>query len=309
MPPRVYVIVNPAAGRGRARRAWQTVAPALRDAGLAYDEVLEDRPQLATPLAEAAARRGYDIVVAAGGDGTVHEVVNGLMAAEETARPALAIIPGGTGNDFARAVGVSKDPLTAGRLLLSGVRRRVDIGQVNERYFASIAGVGFDAEVAHKVNTWPKWIGGTTVYLAAILRMLATFSPVPATVTLDGQAHAVPMFLLAAANSPWYAGGMYMAPPARLDDGMLEVILAGDLTKLETLRVLPKVFSGEHLKHPKVSHTSAREIRVESEIPLWIHADGETVGRAPAVFRVIPRALDVIVPDADRGEASVRSPA
>lgn len=308
MPPRVYVIVNPAAGRGRAVRAWQKVAPALRDAGLVCDEVLEDRPQLAIPLAETAAARGYDIVVAAGGDGTVHEVVNGLMRADETARPALAIIPGGTGNDFARAVGVSQDPLAAGRLLLAAVRRRVDIGQVNERYFASISGVGFDAEVAHEVNTWPKWIGGTTVYMAAILRMLVTFSPVQATVTLDGQTREVPMFLLAAANSPWYAGGMYMAPPARLDDGTLEVILAGDLTKLETLRVLPKVFSGEHLKHPKVFHASAREIRVESTTPLWIHADGETVGRAPAVFRVIPRALDVIVPDAGREAAGARSP-
>src|SRR3990170_4889418 len=111
MPQRVFVILNPAAGRGRAARAWRTVRPALRDAGLSFDEVVEERPQLAIGLAEAAARRGYDVIAA-------------------------------------RGVGIPKDPLTAGRLLLNGSRRRVDIGRVNERYFAGISGVGFDAEVA-----------------------------------------------------------------------------------------------------------------------------------------------------------------
>jgi len=298
MSARCFIIVNPAAGRGRARRAWEaTIRPMLREGGLSFTEVYEDRPRAAVPLAEQATREGYEIVAAVGGDGTVHEVLNGILGPSVPERPALAVIPGGTGNDFARGVGVPKDMISAARLLLDGGRRRrVDVGRVNDRYYGTISGVGFDAEVAAEVNRWPKWVAGTVVYTAGILKKLITYRCAPARITIDGETTEFPMFLLAAANTSWYAGGMYMAPHARPDDGYLEVILARDLTKLETLGVLPKVFSGDHLKHPKVSHREAREIRVESDVPLAIHADGETVGRVPAVFRVHPQALEVVVP-------------
>jgi diacylglycerol kinase (ATP) len=307
-PQRVFAILNPAAGRGRAQRAWRQVAPALRDAGLTLHTVVEERPQLAIDLAAEAARAGVDVIAAVGGDGTIHEVVNGILTSGADPRPALAIIPGGTGNDFARGVGIPRDPLTAGRLLVHGARRRVDAGQVNDRYFVGIAGVGFDAEVAARVNRWPKWVSGTSVYVAAILYMLIAYRCVPTRLVLDGQAQHLRLFLVAVANTAWYAGGMYMAPPARPDDGVLEVITARDLGKIETLGLLPKVFSGAHLRHPKVAHLRAQEIQVESAAPLAIHADGETVGRVPAVFRVVPQAIDVIVPAAAPAAATPRSP-
>lgn len=298
MSARCFIIVNPAAGRGRARRVWESaIRPVLREGGLSFTEVYEDRPGAAVPLAERATRDGYEIVAAVGGDGTVHEILNGILGPSVAPRPALALVPGGTGNDFARGVGIPKDMITAARLLLDGARRRwVDVGQVNDRYYGTISGVGFDAEVAAEVNRWSKWVAGTIVYTAGILKKLITYRCAPSRITIDGATFELPMFLLAAANTPWYGGGMYMAPHARPDDGYLEVILARDLTKLETLAVLPKVFSGDHLKHPKVSHRQAREIRVESDVPLAIHADGETVGRVPAVFRVLPQALEVVVP-------------
>ena len=298
MSARCFIIVNPAAGRGRARRAWETtIRSMLREGGLSFTEVYEDRPRAAVPLAEQATRDGYEIVAAVGGDGTIHEVLNGVLGPSVARRPALAVIPGGTGNDFARGVGIPKDMITAARLLLDGARRRrVDVGQVNDRYYGTISGVGFDAEVAAEVNRWPKWVAGTVVYTAGILKTLITYRCAPSRITIDGETFALPMFLIAAANTSWYAGGMYMAPHARPDDGYLEVILARDLTKIETLGILPKVFSGDHLKHPKVSHRAAREILVESDVPLAIHADGETVGRVPAVFRVLPQALEVVVP-------------
>lgn len=308
MARRIFVIVNPVAGRGRGRRAWTVVGPALRDAGIRYEETFEEEPGQAIPIAEDATRAGYDVIVAVGGDGTVHEVVNGIMRAGVKEQPAVAIIPGGTGNDFARAVGIPKDPLAAGRLLLSGARRRVDIGRVNERYFVGISGVGFDAEVAAKVNRWPKWVGGTTVYVAAILSMLVTYSLAPTRIVLDGREERLRLFLLAAANTPWYGGGMYMAPHARADDGYLEVITARDLGKLETLGLLPKVFSGAHLGHRKVAHQAVREVRVESDVRLSIHADGEMVGQVPAVFRAVPGAIEVIVPDAGREATGAQSP-
>lgn len=293
-----FIIVNPAAGRGRARKTWEsTLRPMLRSGGLVFEEVYEDRPGAAVPLAAQAAREGSSVVTVVGGDGTVHEVLNGLLSAPGTAHPAMAVIPGGTGNDFARGIGLPKDMVTAARLLLDGAqRRRVDVGKVNDRYYGTISGVGFDAEVAAEVNRWPKWVAGTVVYTAGILKKLITYRCAPARITIDGEVLDLSMFLLAAANTSWYAGGMYMAPPARPDDGRLEVIIARDFTKVETLQVLPRVFSGGHLAHPKVSHRPGEEIRVESEIPLAIHADGETVGRVPAVFRVQPQALEVLVP-------------
>lgn len=298
MSARCFIIVNPAAGRGRARQAWETtIRPMLQSGGLAFDEVYEDRPGAAVPLAERATRDGYGIVAAVGGDGTVHEVLNGILTPAVAVRPALAVIPGGTGNDFARGVGIPRDRSTAARLLLDGGRRRrVDVGRVNDRFYGTISGVGFDAEVAAEVNRWPKWVGGTIVYSAGILKKLITYRCAPSRVTIDGETLEFPMFLVAVANTSWYAGGMCMAPHARPDDGRLEVILARDLTILEALGVLPKVFSGEHLKHPKVSRYEGVEIRVESDRPLAIHADGETVGRVPAIFRAQPQALEVIVP-------------
>jgi YegS/Rv2252/BmrU family lipid kinase len=298
MSARCFIIVNPAAGRGRARRTWETtIRPMLQGGGLLFDEVYEDRPGAAVPLADQATRDGHEILVAVGGDGTVHEILNGVLGPPVAHRPALAVIPGGTGNDFARGVGIPKDMITAARLLLDGGQRRlVDVGRVNDRSYGTISGVGFDAEVAAEVNRWPKWVAGTVVYTAGILKKLITYRCAPSRITIDGEVLELPMFLVAAANTPWYAGGMFMAPHARPDDGLLEIIIARDLTRVETLGVLPKVFSGDHLKHPKVSHRAGREIRVESDVPLAVHADGETVGRVPAVFRAVPQALEVIVP-------------
>ncbi len=246
--------------------------------------------------AQRAGADGYATVISVGGDGTTHWTVNGLMRSLTTPAPTLAVIPEGTANDFARCLGIPLNAAVAARTLVEGVRRRVDVGQMNNRYYATISGVGFDAEVAQLVNHWPRWVRGTTVYVAGILQELLTYRSADTKITIDGQERTLKLFLLAAANTNWYGGGMYMAPHARIDDGLLAVVYATHLTRLETLAVLPRVFSGRHLMHPKVAHTMAREVRVESTTPLAIHADGESLGTVPAVFRIVPQALDVIVP-------------
>jgi len=304
MPPaardaRAIVLINPIAARGHGHRAWPLVREGLTASGLAFDEVTTDSPEEGRDIARRAGDDGYSTVVAVGGDGTTHWAINGLMHSRADPAPALAIIPEGTANDFPRCLGIPLDPYAAARTLVTGIRRRVDVGQVNDRYFATISGVGFDAEVARLVNRWPRWIRGMTVYVAGILQTLITYQPVETTMTLDGQAQTLRLLLLAVANTNWYGGGLYMAPHASVDDGQLAVVYATDLTKLETLAVLPKVFSGRHLGHPKVFHTTAREIRVDSDTPLAIHADGELVGTVPAVFRIVPRAIEVIVPRED----------
>ncbi len=291
---RALVLINPFAARGRARRTWPQVRRVLEQTGWAVDEVITRSPQEAEALARRAGG-ACDVVVAAGGDGTTHWVINGLLRGD--APPPLALIPEGTANDFARCLGVPLSPVAAAREMARMTRRRVDVGEVNGRYYATISGVGFDAEVARRVNRWPRWIRGTAVYVTGILVTLVTYRPVDVTLAIDGSSRGVRLFLLAAANTNWYGGGMYMAPHARIDDGALAVVYATDLSPLETLRVLPSVFSGRHLLHPKVAHTTARTVRVDSSTPLAIHADGEVVGTVPATFRIVPQALEVLVPD------------
>ncbi len=292
-----FVILNPAAGRGRAVRVWPTIRPALRSGGLEVVEVVAERPMHAWTLAEEAAKRGHDLIVAVGGDGTSHEVINGLLRGRPQQPPALAVVPTGTANSLPRALGVPRDPRAAARVLLNGIRRRIDLGQVNDRYFATISGVGFDAEVASKVNQWKaRGFRGPVLYIVGTLKMLIGYRPVEAQISIDGQEQTLRIFLLAAGNTCWYGGWFCMCPHARIDDGQLAVVLAKDLGRMETLAVLPKVFSGSHLMHPKVAHASARYVRVESAVPLAIHADGESVGHVPATFRAVPQALDVLVP-------------
>lgn len=304
---RLFAIVNPIARKGRANRIWPVVRQTLVDGGIDVHEAVSERRMHAWELADRAAAEGYDVVVAVGGDGTNHEVINGLLRAALPNPPTLGLIPAGTANDLARCLKIPFNPQAAARLLLDGTRRRVDIGQVNDRFYATISGVGFDAEVAQLVNHWPRYVGGTVLYIAGIVKMLLTYSPVESEITIDGRSQTVKMFLLAAANTNWYAGGMFMAPHARIDDGLLAVVWAEDLGKVETLAVLPKLFSGAHLKHPKVFHTTAREVQVTSTTPLAIHADGESVGTVPASFKVLPGALEVIAPAIDPQAAAPRS--
>jgi YegS/Rv2252/BmrU family lipid kinase len=288
---RAHAIVNPAAGGGRAGKVWPRVRAILAGAGWELAESLTDRRGHAMDL---AAGSSTEVVVAVGGDGTAHEVANGVLRSR---RPgALGLIPVGTGSDFARALGLPRDPLAAARVLLAARPQQVDVGEVNGRYFLTIAGAGFDGEVARLVNSWPKVLSGTVMYVLGILKMLVTYRPADVEIVVDGIRQRERLFLIAVGNTAWNAGGMLTVPAAKADDGRLHAVIAGPLTRLETLIVLPKVFSGRHLDHPKVRQTNGLEIRVSSEQPLSIQADGESIGTLPAVFTVRPRALTVLAP-------------
>lgn len=288
---RAHAIINPAAGGGRAGRMWPRACGILRGAGWDLTECFTERRGHATDLAAAASA---DVIVAVGGDGTAHEVANGMLRG---GRPGvLGIIPSGTGSDFARALSLPRDPLAAAEVLVAARPRRVDVGSVNGRYFLTIAGAGFDGEVARLVNSWPKVVGGTVMYVLGILKMLATYRPVDVEIVLDGVSQRERLFLIAVGNTAWNAGGMWTVPAARADDGILHALIAGPLTRLETLGVLPKMFSGRHLGHAKIRQTQALEIRVTSATPLSIQADGESIGTLPALFTVHPQALTVLAP-------------
>lgn len=293
---RAVAVVNPVAGRGRAVRAWPKVRERLRAAGWSVEEVRSEAPGHAVELASRAASSGADLVLAVGGDGTANEVANGLARCGALDTVALGLVPLGTANDFAACLGIPVDVERAVEVLTAGHRRRVDLGRVNERWFVNVAGVGFDAEVARWVNGRPKWVGGTTMYVAGIFRTLARYRPTEIRVRLDGVAWDARAFLVAVGNSPAYAGGVRMCPGARPDDGELEVVRIGDVGKLEVFWILPRLYRGDHLRHPKVARAAARDVVVDAAVPLAVHADGEPVGTTPAHFRVQPRTLQVVVP-------------
>ncbi len=299
-PRKIVVVLNPAAGRGQGARRRAEVERLLeRAAGPACCKMVETRePGHGTALAAEAAAAGADIVAAAGGDGTLGEVVNGL--AGTPAR--LGLLPLGTGNDFGRCLGLGNDLERAVDTLFHGEPRPVDLGRTLDRWFINVAGCGFDAVVAERVNRGFRHVRGTAAYVAAVLQSLISFRAARFRLTVDGEGRELRAMLCCIANSQSYGGGMRVAPEARIDDGRLDICLLKECGRMEFLRAFPRVFRGTHVTHPKVEMLRARTLRVESDPPMPVLVDGDVVGTTPADFTVHPRAIEVMAPRQVRGE-------
>jgi diacylglycerol kinase (ATP) len=286
------VIVNPAAGRGRTRRLLSSIEARAAAAGAKVAVSLNG--EAPAQLALDAAAIGHDLV-ACGGDGLVAMVAG--VAADTGQR--LAVVPTGAGNDFARALGYdAKHPLDAFDALEHGRDRVVDLGRVNGRWYTCVTASGFDAEANRWANTVHR-LSGTALYVAAVLRTLAVYRPHPFRLTVDGDPHEVRAWLVAVGNGPAYGGGMNIAPGAALDDGLLDVTVVGNMTRLQMLTNFPKVFRGTHVSHPKVSTFRAVRVELESldaSVPMDVYADGERVGPLPATMEAVSNALTVRVP-------------
>lgn len=246
----------------------------------------------ATELARQAAEEGVPIVVAAGGDGTCSEVVNGIIGTPAR----LGILPLGTGNDFARYAGIGENLQIAVENLFTGKPHRVDLGWVNGRYFINIAGCGLDAAVAQRVNRGFRFLSGTAAYIAAVAQTIVTFQPPHMHIVTDHGEFHLRALLCTVANSQAYGGGMRIAPYAQIDDGLLDVCIAQVVSKWEFVRVFPSVFSGTHISHPRFLIQKTRQVRVESTPPAPVLVDGDVMGTTPAEFRIYPGAIEVILP-------------
>lgn len=285
---KTLVIVNRVAAHGRAARVWDEVRPVLGQYLGEYDWLETQGPGHATELAQKAAQAGVERVVALGGDGTVHEIVNGLAGSPIS----LGIIPAGTGNDFCRTLELPKRPLEALTAINSQSIRRIDLPRANGHYYINVAGIGFDAEVAGEVNRRYK-AGGPLAYLLGIFSVLPRYSPAPLRLTLDDLVIEQTCLLVAAGNGRYYGGGLKICPEAIPDDGLFDVIVGGDLGKLETVALLPRVFMGTHTTHPKVKTYRVRRVVVESPVSLLLQADGEIIGQTPVTFELAPGALNI----------------
>ncbi len=287
----VALLCNPSAGGGRVRRVLPEVQEALRGHGVAFHTEITRSLEHGIALAGAAAAAG-EAVVTLSGDGLVGAVAGVLR---EHPGSLLGVLPGGRGNDFARALRIPLDLPAACAVIASGTPRAIDVGDVDGRTFVGIGSLGIDAAANRIANGAPKWLGGS-VYLYAALRALAAWTPVDFELRLDGEPLSVSGYSVSACNSPCYGGGMMLAPDAQLDDGRFDVVVISTLSKPRFLATLPKVFKGRHVTHPAVAIHRARELVVEASRPLTLYADGDPIGETPVTIRVVPAALRVLTP-------------
>jgi diacylglycerol kinase (ATP) len=300
MPESWVLIANPTSGRGKRRHVVEQVAARLHEAGRNPDLHWTDRRGHAEELARIAVAEGATHVVACGGDGTIHEVVNGMMAARNGAAPAtLGIVPLGRCNDLAHTLRMPITDLSAiVELLLGDSTRVIDLGRVNDVYYTTVATLGFDSVIAQYVadNKHPKIFTGTTAYLYGTLANVFRYKAMEIKVQAEGVAFEGGVFLAATGNTATYGGKMKIVPPAHLDDGHLDLCLVRDVPPLTVLSMLPKVFYGGHVTHPRVSLHTLTRMEVTSPQPIAIWADGEACTRTPAVFQVAPKAMRVLAP-------------
>ncbi|HWK88388.1 MAG TPA: diacylglycerol kinase family protein [Longimicrobium sp.] len=277
---RCYVIVNPTAGRGAGARVRARIVQDMERAGARVHVVETERRGHAAELAEAAARDGWPAVVAAGGDGTVHETVNGLMRAAGYGQSIpLGIVPVGSGNDFAQLAGVPRDAGRALARILAAEPRAVDVGRVGDRWFTNGVGIGLDARVAIEVDR-KRRLRGLAMYLAALATVLRSWRPARMRVEADGEVVADgPMTLVTVGNGGRHGGGFWICPDARIDDGVLDLCACDALGTLGILGFLPRVMRGSHTGAKCVHMHRVRRLRVTSDDPLPVHADGEIIAR------------------------------
>ena len=292
------IIANPVSGRGRARRIGERVVELLRERGVDADLMMSEAPGDCERMAREVLARGGRQVVACGGDGTIHEVVNGLANSDAV----LGVVPCGRGNDLARALGLSSDVEDVVNTLVHGVDRAIDLGKVGDRFFATVASLGFDTAVARRMRsqgtgflTRALEVGGTVSYRLTVLRTLVGYRSSLVRLRGDFGVFEGRILLAATANAPFYGSGIKIAPDAIVDDGMLDVCIVADVSRWTVLRMFLRAYSGAHVGHSSVRVVQTRTLQVASDDPLWIFADGEPMCEIPAMIEVVPGALKVKV--------------
>ncbi|HEY8772262.1 MAG TPA: diacylglycerol kinase family protein [Candidatus Limnocylindria bacterium] len=307
-PTTPLFIVNPIAGSGRAHRLLPRIEAWLAEQGIEA-RILETREAgHAERLAAAASDLGHDRVIAVGGDGTIQEVLNGLLSsgvATDGGPPAMGLIPSGRGNDLARSVNLPIDPMACLPIALGDTTRPFDVGRAegadgSRRHFGAAGGVGFDAAVAYTMAVRRRfWMRGEAGYFLGTLNELRRYRNSELVVTLIGDDEdrvvSQRFLFVAFANGPYYGGGMQICPDARTDDGWLDVCLVGDLSRVAALRELPGIYQAKHLRNPMVQIVRARRLRIEGDGATRVHLDGEPFGNVPVEVTLLPGAVSVAV--------------
>jgi diacylglycerol kinase (ATP) len=302
-PKPFFFIINPRAGMGNRR--FSGIAARLRARGAPFHGAMTTGPGDAVVLSQLARGGSFRAIVCVGGDGTLNEVVNGLALPDGSidGSAVVALVPAGTAQDFARGAGIPLELDGAIDRLLLGHVSRMDVGRITfedgkRHFFINVAGAGFDAEVAERAaEARNAAMASLPAHMLGFATALAGYRNKEITIELEdepGSATRIRCNLLVVANGPSYAGMMQMAPNAVLDDGLLDVVVIGDVAKLEMLLNIPRAISGTHLEHEKVETHRVRALRLDSTDDALLQADGDVIGRLPARIDVLPGALRVI---------------
>ncbi|MGH2729316.1 MAG: diacylglycerol/lipid kinase family protein [Actinomycetota bacterium] len=293
------LVCNARAGRGRIVRTVEALRAGLDERGLGYDIVYTERRGHGVELTRAALDAGTELIVAVGGDGTVHEVVNGMLEGDKALNPdaAFGVVAGGSGCDFMRTFGFSNDPAQAVKHLDGPESFPIDIGKVTysaegsevTHYFANVANVGLGAAVVDRAHRLPRWLGPTRYFFAF---WLAAYKHRVGKVVIDlvDRSYEGYMNNMAVANCQYVGGGMKIAPKAAPTDGLLDIQI-DHTRRREAIALMPKVYKGEHVPHPDIEEAKRVRVAIEADRPLLIEADGEILGYTPARFEVLPDAL------------------
>ncbi|MDX2053918.1 MAG: diacylglycerol kinase family lipid kinase [Polyangiaceae bacterium] len=303
---KTQIILNPKAGSGRSQRALGRLTAVLDAKGAHYEVTPTRGPRDAARLAREARQSGVECIAVIGGDGTISETVQGYMENGTVAGgPKLALVPAGTGGDFRKTFGFSDSPEDAARRILAGNTRRVDVGLAqltpgaDPVAFINILSFGISGRTDELVNRGPKWLGGKAAFFLGTVQAMATYRNAPVRLTVDGVVVLEGrIFTVAIANGQYFGGGMQIAPSADPGDGLLEIVVLGDLTFAESLALSRHIYSGSHLTQKKVLSFRGRVIEAEAlraSEPVLIDCDGEQPGTLPLKASVIPAALELLV--------------
>lgn len=306
--PNWFIIANPAAGGGLVQKNWPAIEAELQKLNISYVSNFTIGPGHAITMVQEALNAGYRHIIAIGGDGTNHEVVNGLMLQKTVPATEVhyGLLPVGTGNDWRRMYGIPNNwqewlpqLFTApSRLQDVGVASFWSAGQKLERFFTNVAGLCYDAFVVKTMLENQVKPHNRFVYLGWILRCLFRYTPPPCKISFEDQVVVQPCYTINIGICKYSGGGMQFAPQAVPDDGLLGLTIAGKLSKLEVIAATPRFYAGTVGEHPKVDLYQTREVAVEAAgaAPVFVEADGEFLGECPALFKIIEKAIRIIVP-------------
>ncbi len=293
---RWFFIVNSTAGRGKTGKKISNLITSLNEHKLNFEIELTKAPQHAIQLAKDAIKKGFSNIISVGGDGTLNEVVNGVMHSGKAEEVNVGIIPEGGGNDFAASFNLSSNINKAVDTLQKFITKKIDVGKIEDRYFINALGMGFDARAA-QISNKIKHLNGLPRYLLAVIKALVALKPFEAEVKLDNYTYNSPFLLIAIGNGKYTGGGFLLTPEAIIDDGFLDICFIKTISRRRLLSLLPSAIKGKHLKEPEVDLKQSRTIEVITKTPLPFYTDGELPKlKNPLNFKIelLPKKLNLI---------------
>lgn len=286
-------IINPIAGKGKTLELIPRIKKSFDKDKINYDIKITDEKGHGEKIAEEAIDKGFTHIISVGGDGTAYEVVNGIR----NGKIVLGILPAGTGNDFARMIKMPKDYDEMLKAIKIAKTKKIDIGNVNNRFFLNCSSVGIDAEIVKETEKIKKYISGTSAYLLGVFKTLAKYKSKEVDIVIDGKEIRRKIELIAVGNGKYYGGGMKINPMAAYDDGLLDICVVNKINKLKFTSLFLTVFKGDHIKIKEVETFRGKEVKIFGDDSLLLNADGDIIGTTPAEIKIEKRSINVIVPE------------